>query len=206
MTKKLKEMTDEEWDYMTEHSELGDALFIEEEEIDIEELARPDYGQRFYREPLWSEVLEGLWQGGTADHDIDAQLRKPMITKKDFDTVITLYGYANPVDWFVREVRYGVWDSNMKDFDVAELFDIVKLAHSDWKRGKKVLIRCQAGWNRSGLVMALVLIREGMAPEDAISLIRKKRSPQALCNNTFVQFLKAQTQDVWGGETYGATR
>ena len=129
-----------------------------------------------------------------------------MITKKDFDTVITTYAYANPVDWFVREIRYGVWDSNMKDFDVEELFDIVRVAHSDWKKGKKVLIRCQAGWNRSGLVMALVLIREGMEAQKAINLIRAKRSPHALCNSTFATWLLAQDPSDWKGNSYGTTR
>lgn len=180
---------------------------MNEEDEDLSIYERPDYGQSLLREPLWSEVVEGLWQGGTADHDIDAQLRKPMITKKDFDTVITMYAFANPVDWFVKEMRYGVWDSNMKDFNVKELFEIVRFAHTEWKQGKKVLIRCQAGWNRSGLITALVLIREGMKAQDAINLIRAKRSPHALCNTTFTQFLLAQDPKVWQGNSYGvATR
>jgi protein-tyrosine phosphatase len=117
-----------------------------------------------------------------------------------------MYAYANPVDWFVREIRYGVWDSNMKDFDAEELFDIVRVAHSDWKRGKKVLIRCQAGWNRSGLITALVLIREGMEAQKAINLIREKRSPHALCNSTFATWLLAQDPSDWKGNSYGTTR
>lgn len=180
---------------------------MNEEDEDLTIYERPDYGQSLLREPLWSEVVDGLWQGGTADHDTDAQLRKPMITKKEFDTVITMYAFANPVDWFVKEMRYGVWDSNMKDFDVKELFEIVRFAHTEWKQGKKVLIRCQAGWNRSGLITALVLIREGMKAQDAINLIRTKRSPHALCNTTFTQFLLEQDPKVWQGNFYGvATR
>jgi protein tyrosine phosphatase len=207
--KKVATMTDKEWEDLEVASAqvLWENLNAEDEDnFDIDALARPDYGQAELREPLWSEVVEGLWQGGTADHDIHSQLKKPMITKKDFDTVITMYAYANPVDWFVREIRYGVWDSNMKDFDVEELFDIVRVAHSDWKKGKKVLIRCQAGWNRSGLITALVLIREGMEAQKAINLIRAKRSSHALCNSTFATWLLAQDPSDWKGNSYGTTR
>jgi hypothetical protein len=38
-----------------------------------------------YPKELWSEVLPGLWQGGTDDDDIFDQLAKPAISKKDFD-------------------------------------------------------------------------------------------------------------------------
>lgn len=194
-------------DKEVEEAQILWEMMNEEDEDDLSIYQRPDYGQRFMREPLWSEVVDGLWQGGTADHDTDAQLRKPMITKTDFDTVVTLYAFANPVDWFVRELRYGVWDSDMRDFKPEDLFDIVRLAHSDWKKGKKVLIRCQAGWNRSGLITALVLIREGMSAQNAIDLIRAKRSPHALCNSKFVEFLLQQDPKVWQGNSYGvATR
>lgn len=174
----------------------------------LRSLERPDYGlyDDWIREPLWSEVIDGLWQGGTDDVDTHVFMETPMITKKNFDTVITMYAHANPVDWFVKEFRYGVWDSDMKDFNVEELFDIVRLAHSEWQRGKKVLIRCQAGWNRSGLVTALVLMREGMPAEKAINLIREKRSRHALCNRRFVDFLLKEDPKNWKGNSYGTTR
>jgi protein tyrosine phosphatase len=163
---------------------------------DLINLERPDNGQS-NRDPLWSEVLNGLWQGGTHDLDVGKQLEVPMITTKQFDTVITMYAYANPVDWFVKEFRYGVWDSDISKMDITELFDIVRLAHSDWKKGKKVLIRCQAGWNRSGLITALVLIRDGMDARKAIDLIRKTRSDSVLCNRSFEKFLIDQDPKVW---------
>lgn len=207
----IHEMTDKELEDLEVESAqlLWENMTADEDEgelFSLRNFERPDYGQSALAEPLWSEVIEGLWQGGTADYDADAQLRKPMITKTKFDTVITMYAYANPVDWFVREIRYGVWDSNMKDFNVEELFDIVRIAHSDWQRGKKVLIRCQAGWNRSGLITALVLMREGMEAQKAINLIRQKRSPHALCNKTFVDFLLSEDPANWQGDSYGTTR
>lgn len=150
---------------------------------------RPDHGYGHNAE-LWSEILPGLWQGGTADDDVTGEIReRPAIDADDFQFVTTLYAYALPVDWFVKEIRYGVYDSDMKDFDPEDMYEIVRMTHRAWKRGEQTLIRCQAGWNRSGLITALVLIREGMDAQAAIDLIREKRSRHALCNLHFENWL-----------------
>jgi hypothetical protein len=149
---------------------------------------------RYESEPLWSEVLPGLWQGGTHDNDVvwyGGKGTKVGVTRADFEFVTTLYADANPVDWFVEEVRFGIYDSDVEHIDKARLFRIVKQTHDAWKNGDKVLIRCQAGWNRSGLVTALVLMRDGMPAHEAIQLIREKRSPFALCNSAFEAWLLA---------------
>lgn len=147
---------------------------------------------------LWSEVLPGLWQGGTDDADVvHESYRSIGVTTADFDFVATMYASANPVDWFVREMRFGFYDSDMSDFDTDDLLDIVRVTHRQWKAGNRVLIRCQAGLNRSGLVMALVLIREGYTAKDAIDLIRAKRAEMALCNHAFEAWLRETDPELW---------
>jgi hypothetical protein len=179
------------------------------EHVDLEELEAPAYEDLHSEdEVLWSEILPGLWQGGTDDFDLietphKHREDKPWITVSDFDTVVTLYADANPADWFVREIRYGFWDHDTEHFDTEELFDLVRIAHQDWKRGKRVLIRCQAGWNRSGLITALVLIREGIHPRTAIDLQRERRNKWVLCNENFEQWLLKQNSADWQGERYG---
>lgn len=157
-------------------------------------LEAPQYEEFSYDEPTWSEILPGLWQGGTGERDDllekgYAPRETPEVTKGDFDFVVTLYGFAKPVDWFVREYRYGVYDSDGEDINFDELHAIAEMAHAEWKRGSRVLIRCQAGWNRSGLTMALVLMREGYSAVEAIQLIRERRTKWALCNDDFVSYL-----------------
>jgi hypothetical protein len=143
-------------------------------------------------EELWSEILPGLYQGGTDGADERMFVNVPaQITRKDFDTVVTLYANAGPVDWYVKEVRLGFFDYDEVDLDEHDLAHAVRIALRDWMRGRKVLIRCQAGWNRSGLVTALVLLKAGYTPEDAIELIREKRSAFALCNDHFVDWIYA---------------
>ena len=140
---------------------------------------------------LYSEILPGLWQGGTHDFDTLEFPKEYPIWKsqREFDSVATLYAIAHPVGWGVAERRYGFPDSVLSEKDIPEIHSIADWAYMEWKAGRKVLIRCQAGWNRSGLVMALVLLKHGFKPEEAINQIRARRSPHALCNADFVHYL-----------------
>lgn len=56
------------------------------------------------------------------------------------------------------------------------------------------LVHCQAGMNRSGLIVALALIRSGMKPGAAVKLIRERRDPDALFNMAFVSWLLSLDQ------------
>jgi protein-tyrosine phosphatase len=60
--------------------------------------------------------------------------------------------------------------------------------------GTKVAARCQAGCNRSSLIVALVLLKEGYSAAEAVNLIRDRRSANALCNPHFVRFIEAQAK------------
>lgn len=169
----------------------------EVESFDIEALAAPQYSV-YYPKDTWSEILPGLHLGGTDGFDDmrhaetvtgGAAERKATITKGNFDTVVTLYAWAKPADWWVKELRFGFYDGDMSDFHPDQLVELVRLAHSDWKSGKRVLIRCQAGLNRSGLVMALLLMHEGLEAIEAIDLMRTKRGEAVLCNFDFADWL-----------------
>ena len=144
--------------------------------------------------PLHSEILPGLWLGGTADWDtidipvVDINDDREITTEK-FDAVVTLYAWAQPVDWHVQEYRYGFYDSSDTGIDAAALESMVEFATSRWKAGKRVLIRCQAGINRSSFIMAHVLMRDGYTAQDAIDLMRQKRSEYVLMNKAFEDYL-----------------
>ena len=58
------------------------------------------------------------------------------------------------------------------------------------QRGTRIIITCMAGRNRSGLLMALVLMKRfRLSPDEAIALIKKERGPFALTNRTFTSYL-----------------
>jgi protein-tyrosine phosphatase len=140
---------------------------------------------------LFSEIAPNLFQGGTDDFDV---IHLPVTnnakrTDLPFDAIVTMYAWARPADWQVQEFRYGVPDAKISDIELSRLRQAVEFGYDRWKSGDRVLVRCQAGLNRSGLVTALILIKDGHAPEDAINAIRTNRGQDALFNTSFVDWL-----------------
>jgi hypothetical protein len=164
----------------------------------IRDLEAPYYGGIDY--PSWraDEILPGLFMGGTHDEATvaDAMPLRGLGQDRAYDAVVTLYAWAQPVDWEVEELRYGFGDGALYGDDIARVLRAAEWAHQRWQSGDRVLIRCQAGLNRSGLVTALVLIQAGWAPADAIRHIRAKRSPHALFNRHFVRWLITDAQSA----------
>lgn len=57
--------------------------------------------------------------------------------------------------------------------------------------GRRVLVTCFMGWNRSGLVAALAMrMAFGLSAEEAINAIRAARGPNALSNTDFVRVIE----------------
>lgn len=130
----------------------------------------------------WSEIAPGLWMGGSHYYVGDHGLAF-------FDAVLTLYHGAEPARWPTDERRFHCTDGADLP-DPEQLGQAVDWVHDRWQRRQRVLVRCQAGLNRSGLVIGLVLYKAGYSAADAITLIREKRSPFALCNPRFVEHLR----------------
>ena len=139
----------------------------------------------------YAEILPGLYMGGTADDQtVDYPQQLPDLSDpKIFDAVVTLYSWAQPMGWGVEEMRYGFADASVEHFDTERLLRVSKWAFDRWNAGEQVLIRCQAGLNRSGLVTALTMMHAGYEPADAIRQIRQERSEMALFNHHFVTWL-----------------
>jgi len=146
--------------------------------------------------PLFSEILPNLFMGGTDDDDV-IHIPARIYNRRNelpFDAIVTMYEYARPAFGGVQEFRYAVPDASIAEIDLDRLRDAVEFAHARWKAGDRVLIRCQAGFNRSGLVTALVLIKEGQTPQEAVNFLRTKRDRDALCNQDFAEWLANEGQ------------
>ena len=142
--------------------------------------------------PLYSKITESLWQGGTEDENTTYRGNKRLPTfgdPKPFDAVVSLCAYTLPVGWHVNELRYAFADGPLEPETVSEIEAVADWAHAKWKNGDRLLVRCQAGLNRSSLVIALILMREGMSAEESITLIRSKRSSFCLSNEHFFEYL-----------------
>lgn len=147
-----------------------------------------------YTEPaLFNEIITNLFMGGTDDDDVIHQPMRHYGARLDlpFDAIVTMYAWARPADWNIQEFRYAVEDGSITKIDLNRLREAVDFGHNRLKNGDRLLVRCQAGLNRSGLVTALILMKEGFSAEDAIDLIRTKRHEDALFNESFANWLIA---------------
>ncbi|MFJ5775764.1 dual specificity protein phosphatase family protein [Streptomyces sp. NPDC093094] len=139
----------------------------------------------------WDEVVPGLWMGGHEFRGRTGQV-ETVVVRDEFDLVQTLlrlpgYGPDTGVD-------HQVWPIPDGPLDGTQLAGVIRLAEAAGDAldaGRRVLVRCFHGYNRSGLVVAHALVRRGHSVEDAIRLIRTRRSPWALHNELFEEYLRA---------------
>ncbi|MFI8206413.1 dual specificity protein phosphatase family protein [Streptomyces sp. NPDC085937] len=139
----------------------------------------------------WDEIVPGLWMGGHQVRAPDGRLES-VVVDRQFDLVQTLLRL--PGHGPDTEVEHHVWPIPDGPLDGTQLAGVIRLAEAACEAldaGRTVLVRCFHGYNRSGLVVAHALMRRGRTAEAAIRLIRSRRSPWALHNDLFVDYLRA---------------
>lgn len=154
-----------------------------------------------------TEILPGrLWMGS---HDFNCSTTggqeivsagEPHID--DFDVVVSMYSNGECAPHEDIEHEEALFNDGELDSDSREnAIRMALLVASRVEDGKRVLVRCQAGLNRAGLVSALALMYLGYTAEDAIQLLRSKRSPWVLCNEYYVAWLHYVYTRHFNGET-----
>jgi protein-tyrosine phosphatase len=148
----------------------------------------------YYPTSLYSEIAPNLFMGGTDDADV---IQNPIAgdthrTDMPFDAIVTMYAWAQPANWNIQEFRYGIYDASIAHIDLDRLKQTVEFGYNRWLSGDRLLVRCQAGLNRSGLVTALILMSTGLDAETAIREIRTNRSEDALFNQDYVTWLMTE--------------
>lgn len=135
--------------------------------------------------PFISEIDDNLWQGGC-----DGSLVLPA----HIAHVVSLYPWEN---YKVKHdlasfVQFRMYDSEFQAMDqVLELAEWVNRR----RQSGPVLVHCQAGLNRSAAVAGAALVLAGRTPDEAIALMRERRSPAVLCNRSFESWLRSLTDD-----------
>lgn len=130
----------------------------------------------------WSEIIPGLWMGGDE--------RSPV---GEFDHVVSLCpwgeqctpGPPGQTEWFIP-------DAELPDDAEEHIWRIARDVSDRLDRGEAVLVRCQMGINRSGLIVAATLLVRGWSPPEAIAQVRRRRDPLALSNAFFTGWLDQQ--------------
>lgn len=108
-----------------------------------------------------------------------------------FDTVLSLtdqpgYEPAKGVDFHV----YRIADADLDPQHHTHLDYLAGRVRRDVQNGKKVLVRCQAGINRSALVVGLTMLKIGTPLDTYVEHARATRSPYVLFNRSFMQYLR----------------
>lgn len=141
-----------------------------------------------------SEIAPNLWQGGFP-------LEPGRLRQAGFNVLVLCAEelQPEPVDDHLERLGLIVIHAPMNDVEMdgeelKKTFNIAsKAAHEvveHLKAGRKVLVTCIAGRNRSGFVSALSLIlHHGMSGKDAAERVRKMRA-NALTNESFSKLLE----------------
>ncbi|MFF4922953.1 protein phosphatase [Kitasatospora xanthocidica] len=137
----------------------------------------------------WNEIVPGLWMGGHYFTPPGGEL-EPAIVRTEFDLVVSLFtrpghGPAPGVEHVVREMP----DAPLAPGQLLAVEEAAELTAAAVRRGRRTLVRCHSGYNRSGLVVAQALIGLGHECGEAVRLVRERRSPWALDNPVFVEYL-----------------
>jgi protein-tyrosine phosphatase len=138
------------------------------------------HGDTPFDVPFVTEIAPNLWQGGC---------RKGLMLPRFFRHVVSLY------PWEQYKVKHELDSAfTIRAYDSLEQGTAFVPALATWVNACRetgpVLVHCQAGLNRSSLVTAMALIQEGSSGDEAIALIREKRSPACLCNPAFEAWLR----------------
>ena len=139
------------------------------------------HGLKPFDVPFISEIVPDLWVGGCEDG---------LILPRFIDNLVSVYPWEH---YTVNHELAARWPCGCTTASIR--LSIRWTAIAMWvnacRAAGPTLVHCQAGLNRSSLVIARALILSGMTARDAIDLIREKRSPVCLSNPSFEKWLLA---------------
>jgi hypothetical protein len=130
-----------------------------------------------------SNVFTRLWVGSKPPFDRDMP---------DFDVLVLCAAELQPeaLPFHGRVVRCPIPDDALSDQQVRQVIAASKAVALALANGRRVLVTCSAGMNRSVLVASLALyIVTRMSSGEIIGIMRSKRHPNALYNRYFQALL-----------------
>lgn len=154
-------------------------------------LARPPRSSRFifcngyYYDPSPTRVARGLYMGAMMAGPTRDEARSGR-----FHVIVHCAREVVPVGPLHRGsvMLFSPFADTKTPLDAETLSRVKEAArkvHLARRQGKRVLVACAMGLNRSGLVTGLALRLAGASPEHAVSMIREARGPDALSNEAF---------------------
>lgn len=130
------------------------------------------------RRPGWS-----LWVGG----------KPPLDREIPFDTLVLCAREVQPerLGFSKQVIRVPLPDSSLSSYELRRALAGGQQVAAALAGRRRVLVTCYAGLNRSALVASLALgLVTRMEPDQIIELMRTRRSPDALHNPHFVEYIR----------------
>jgi protein-tyrosine phosphatase len=140
-----------------------------------------------------TEIVAGLWQGAL-------DVANP--STADFEVVISMTSRAPHPSWAHQQVHHfpvtdPMWAHEMSAKFHERIDLAADVATQGVRSGRRVLVLCAQGKNRSGLVVAMALHKlKGWSGEQAMRCIQQKR-PGSLYNIHLQRFLEALPPASW---------
>lgn len=142
------------------------------------------HGNTPFDVPYVSLVADNLWQGGC---------ETGLIVPRHIEHLVSLYPWERYVakHKLQSELYVQMYDSEEQGYD--QLDAIATWVNLCRQQGP-TLVHCQAGLNRSALVVARAIhLREGYPGAEILTDLRESRSPAVLCNPAFAEEVASWT-------------
>ena len=142
----------------------------------------------------YTKITDDIYVGGCNYADGEGITLDHHVSRGDpFESVISMYADAHMYGPYkpdgMTHYMFPFNDGGMNQSVIELAYRAAKAVDTEVRQGNKVLVRCQAGLNRSNLVAGIYLIAyRRMNPKTVVDLLRK-RSPWVLCNDDFEAFL-----------------
>lgn len=139
------------------------------------------------------EVGKNLWVGGlpTDARAVDKNFDALVLAAKEFQDVFPVHKYPN-----TKLILAPLNDAKPSAKEQATALKAALEVHDLNKQGKKVLVTCAAGVNRSALIAGLSMVVAGDNAQHAINRIRKHRKPPSGSTPLFNPHFQKMLRDV----------
>lgn len=130
-----------------------------------------------------SNIVKRLWVGSVPPFDRDLP---------DFDTLVLCARELQPerIVFGRQVIRVPIPDNALTSDELRRALAGGRQVAASLAAGKRVLVTCHAGLNRSALVASIGLgMVTRMQPAEIIDLMRARRSPEALGNRFFCDYI-----------------
>lgn len=137
------------------------------------------------------EVGRNLWVGAvpTNNNLVDKHFDGLVLAAKEFQDVFPVHQYPD-----TKLILAPLRDDKPNDEEKAIALRAALAVYDLNKQGKRVLVTCAKGVNRSALIAALAMVLAGTKGEEAITKIRSTRKPVSgatpLFNPHFCRLIK----------------